>query len=147
MDYAKDQRRILNTAGEGRWHIRSLSPHTPFTHMPNFNKIFLIGNLTHDPELKKTPEGVAVATFSVATNHTYRKADETTTERVCFVDVVVWDTLAKQCAKSLKKGQSVFVEGRLEYHTWEDDEGQKRYKHEVYAQTVQFLSPKENKSP
>ena len=115
--------------------------------MPNLNRIFLIGNLTHDPELKKTNEDVPVTTFALGINHTYRKADGTTVERVCFVNVVAWDALAKQCAESLKKGQSVFVEGRLEYQTWENDDGQKQSKHEVYAQAVQFLSPPDKTNP
>ena len=115
--------------------------------MPNFNKIFLIGNLTHDPKLKKTSAGVSVVTFTVAINHTSRKADGTTDERVCFVDVVAWDTLADACTGSLKKGSRVFVEGRLDFHTWEGDDGKKQSKHGVSAFCVQFLSPKENRSP
>ncbi len=108
--------------------------------MPNFNKVFLIGNLTHDPELNETPSGTKVATFGVAANCKFRKADGTQDERTCFVDVVVWDWLAETCAHYLKKGKRVFIEGRLEYCVWEAD-GQRRSKHEVHAKTVQFLSP------
>lgn len=108
--------------------------------MPAFNKIFLIGNLTHDPQMQETSAGAKVTTFGVATNHRYRKADGTVGEWVCFVDVVAWDRLAETCAAYLKKGKLVFVEGRLEYRVWEAD-GQRRSKHEVHAWTVQFLSP------
>ena len=108
--------------------------------MPNFNKVFLIGNLTSDPQLKETPHGTKVATFGFASHHTYRTADGTKEKKVCFVDIVVWDRLAETCAQYLTKGSPIFVEGRLEYRTWEVD-GNKRSKHEVHAKTVQFLSP------
>lgn len=112
--------------------------------MPSCNTVFLIGNLTHDPEVRETSSGVTVTTFAVATNRHFRKRDGTEGERVCFVDVVVWDTLASVCARYLKKGSRVFIEGRLEYQTWEQ-EGKKRRKHEVHAKSVQFLSPPEPK--
>ena len=111
--------------------------------MSNFNKIFLIGNLTRDPEIRQTSKGKRVATFGLATNHKYRKADGTAGERVCFVDVVVWEKLAENCEKYLKKGKLIFVEGRLEYRSWETD-GKIQSKLSVYAQTVEFLSPPSN---
>ena len=110
--------------------------------MPNFNRIFLLGNLTHDPQLTETASGVSVTNFSLATHEKYRKADDTDGERVCFVDIVTWDTLASQCAESLAKGSLVLVEGRLDYHIWEDNDGQKRSTHQISAFSVQFLSPK-----
>ena len=83
--------------------------------MPNFNRIFLIGNLTHAAPTTETAAGAAVTNFSTASNEKYRKTDGGEGERVCFVDVVTWDTLVQQCAESLKKGSLVFVEGRLDY--------------------------------
>ena len=114
--------------------------------MPTCNTIFLIGNLTRDPELKQTPSGKQVTTFGVATSRTFQKSDGAEGERVCFVDVVVWDRLAEVCAQYLAKGKLVFIEGRLEYRTWESEDG-KRSKHEVCAKTVQFLSPREEHPP
>ena len=108
--------------------------------MAYFNKVFLIGNLTDDPQLKETPHGTKVATFGFATHHTYRTADGIKEKEVCFVDIVVWDRLAETYAQYLKKGKQVFIEGRLHLSRWEND-GQKRSKHEVHAKTVQFLSP------
>ena len=107
--------------------------------MANLNKIFLIGNLTDDPQLKQVRSGKNVAVFGMATNERYRRADGTEEERVCFVDVVAWERQAELCAQYLKKGSLVFVEGRLVYRTWEDDNGQKRSKLDVYAFSVQFL--------
>ena len=108
--------------------------------MPNFNKVFLIGNLTHDPDLKKTASDGAVARFGLATNRTFHKADGTECEQVCFVEIVVWDALAEVCAQYLKKGKLVFIEGRLELKKWEKD-GLIHSKLFVNAQTVEFLSP------
>ncbi len=108
--------------------------------MTVFVPLCRLTDLTHDPELNETPSGTKVATFGVAANCKFRKADGTQDERTCFVDVVVWDWLAETCAHYLKKGKRVFIEGRLEYCVWEAD-GQRRSKHEVHAKTVQFLSP------
>ncbi len=106
--------------------------------MASFNKIMLMGNLTRDPELRYTPNGAAVSTLGLAVNHKYKQGDEWKDE-VCFVDITVWGKQAENCAEYLAKGRSVFVEGRLKMNTWETD-GQKRTKHEVVANTVQFLS-------
>ena len=108
--------------------------------MAHLNKVFLIGNLTHDPELKQTSSGAKVAQFGVATDYPYRRADGTEGKRVCFVDVVTWQRLAEVCAQFLRKGKLVFIEGRLEYRVWEQV-GQRRSKLEVHAKRVQFLSP------
>jgi len=107
--------------------------------MPNLNKIFLIGNLTNDPELRQTDSQTAVANFGLAVNRRVSK-DSEHQENVCFVDIVVFSKLAEACAKYLNKGKSVFVEGRLQLRTWEQEE-QTRNKLEVVAQNIQFLSP------
>lgn len=108
--------------------------------MPNFNKIFLIGNLTRDPENRSTTGGKTLTTFCIATNHTFTALDGKVGERVCFVDVVTWGTLARTCAGWLKKGKLVFIEGRLEKSTWEKD-SKTHSKLQVHATTVLFLSP------
>ena len=106
--------------------------------MPNLNKVFLMGNLTRDPELKFVPAGTAVASFGLATNRTYTTQSGERKEEVCFTRVVVWGRQAEACQQYLHKGSPVFVEGRLMYRTWEA-EGQKRSTLEVRADRVQFL--------
>lgn len=107
--------------------------------MPNFNKVFLMGHLTHDPTGKKTASGKAVASFAIAINRTFHTTDGAEKDTVCFVDVVAWEALAEVCAKYLKAGSPVFVEGELSDNRWEQD-GKKRKKLEVVARSVQFLS-------
>ncbi len=106
--------------------------------MASFNKVLLMGNLTRDPELRFTSNGSALAKFGLAVNRKY-KAGEEWKEEVCFVDITVWGKQAENCAEYLSKGRPVFIEGRLQFSTWETDDGQKRNKLEVVANTVQFL--------
>jgi len=103
-----------------------------------FNKVILIGNLTKNPELRYTPSGTPVASFGLAINRKYRQAEELK-EEVCFVDIVVFGKQAEHCGQYLSKGNGVIVDGRLQQRRWETDDGQKRSKHEVVAQTVTFL--------
>ena len=107
--------------------------------MPSLNKVFLMGNLTRDPELRYTASGSAVADFGIAVNRRYKQGDEWK-EDVCFVDITVWGKQAENCAEYLNKGRGVFIEGRLQFRSWESEEGQKRHKIEVVANNVQFLS-------
>ncbi|HXV27584.1 MAG TPA: single-stranded DNA-binding protein [bacterium] len=106
----------------------------------NLNKVMLIGNLTRDPELRYIPSGQAVTTFSVACNRTYNSQSGEKKEEVSFIRVVVWARHAEVCNEYLKKGSSVFVEGRLQSRSWEAQDGTKRSTLEVVAQNVQFLS-------
>jgi len=106
--------------------------------MANFNRVILAGNLTRDPELRYTPSGKAVASFGLAVNNRYKAGDEWK-EDTCFVDITVWGKQAENCAEYLSKGRNALVEGRLNYRTWETDEGQRRSKLEVVALNVQFL--------
>ena len=105
--------------------------------MASFNKVMLMGNLTRDPELRYTSNGSAVANFGLAVNRKFKQGDEWK-EDVCFVDITVWGKQGENCAEYLSKGRPAFVEGRLQYSTWESD-GQKKSKLEVVANTVQFL--------
>ncbi|MBU0477707.1 single-stranded DNA-binding protein [bacterium] len=107
--------------------------------MANLNKVFLMGNLTRDPELRYIPSGTAVSDFSIAINRFFKNKEGTKTEDTCFVRVVVWANQAESCAKYLSKGRPVFVEGRLQSRSWEDKDGQKRSALEVVAERVQFL--------
>ena len=107
--------------------------------MAGVNKVFLLGNLTRDPELRYTANGFAVAGFGIAVNRKY-KQDNEWKEEVCFVDITVWGKQGENCAEYLNKGSSAFIEGRLNFRSWETEQGQKRSKLEVVATNVQFLS-------
>jgi len=101
------------------------------------NKAIIIGNLTRDPEQKALPSGLAVTTFSVATNRVYKDKEGKKQEQVDYHNVVVFGRQAETAAQYLKKGQSVFVEGRMQTRSWEQD-GVKKYRTEVVADRVQF---------
>lgn len=107
-----------------------------------YNKVILIGNLTRDPELRYTPQGTPVATFSLAINYSYKQGDEWKKETT-FIDIVVFGKQAESCGQYLNKGSSALVEGRLQERRWESD-GQQRRKFEVVAQSVKFLSSKKS---
>jgi len=107
--------------------------------MASLNKVLLIGNLTRDPELRYIPSGSAVTNFSIAVNRVYKLQTGEKKEEVSFVRVVVWGRMAEVCNDYLKKGNPVFVEGRLQSRSWEAQDGQKRNTLEVIAVNIQFL--------
>ncbi len=107
--------------------------------MANLNKVFLIGNLTRDPELRYTPGGTAVANLGIAVNRRFKDSSGELKEEVCFLTVTVWDKQAEACCQYLTKGKPVFVEGVLQSRFWETAEGQKRSAIDVRAERVQFL--------
>ncbi len=107
--------------------------------MANLNKVFLIGNLTRDPELRYTPGGTAVANLGIAVNRKFKDSSGELKEEVCFLTVTVWDKQAEGCCQYLKKGRPVFVEGVLQSRFWETSDGQKRSAIDVRAERVQFL--------
>jgi single-strand DNA-binding protein len=106
--------------------------------MASLNQVVLLGNLTRDPEVRYTPTGTPVARLGLAVNNRVKQGDEWKDDP-CFIDVTVFGKQAESCGEYLSKGQPVLVEGRLQYRTWESQEGQKRSKHEVVAFRVQFL--------
>ena len=108
--------------------------------MASLNKVFLMGNLTRDPEVRHTPKGTAVGDLAMAINLTYRAQDGTEKEEVCYVDVVVWGRQAETCRDYLSKGAPIFVEGRLQLDQWDGPEGEKKSRLRVRADRVQFLS-------
>jgi len=101
------------------------------------NKAMLYGNLTRDPELRALPSGMNVVNFSIATNRTFKDRDGKKQEQTDFHNVVVFGRQADTVNQYLKKGSSVFVEGRMQTRSWEK-EGQKMYRTEVVADRVQF---------
>jgi len=108
-----------------------------------YNKVILVGNLTRDVELKYTPSGTAIAKFGLATNRTYK--DSVTGENkqeVMFIDITVFGRSAEVANQYLAKGRKVLVEGRLVLDQWVDSTGQKRSKHSIVAEKVQFMDSK-----
>ncbi len=111
--------------------------------MANLNKIFLMGNLTRDPELRFTPSGLAIANFGIAVNTPIGKDESgNTKQEVLFIDVVAFKKQAETISEYFKKGSPIFIEGRLRYRTWEDNNGNRRSKHEVTLNNFQFISSK-----
>src|SRR4051812_10593967 len=106
--------------------------------MAQLNKVMLIGNLTRDPEVRYTPKGSAVADIGIATNRTWRTESGEEKEEVCYVNVVVWGKQAEAAGKFLKKGRPIFVEGRLQFESWEKN-GEKRSSLKVHCERLQFL--------
>jgi single-strand DNA-binding protein len=104
----------------------------------SFNQVILMGNLTRDPELRQTPNGQNVCSFSLALNRSYKGSDGNWQEATDFIDVVAWGPLGERVAQYLNKGRPALVNGRLQSRSWEQD-GQKRSKVEVVAQDVTFL--------
>ncbi len=110
--------------------------------MASLNKVFLIGRLTRDPDLRYIPSGAAVVSFGLATSRVYTTQSGEKKEEVCFVRVVAWGRQAEVCNQYLNKGRLILVEGRLQYRSWETPEGGKRSTLEVRADRVQFLERK-----
>lgn len=108
--------------------------------MASLNKVFLIGNLTRDPELRYTAGGTAVADLNMAVNQRFvSRSTNERREEVVFVAITVWGKQAEACGEYLTKGSSLFVEGKLQLDTWESKDGQKRNRLRVVAQRVQFI--------
>jgi single-strand DNA-binding protein len=107
--------------------------------MASLNKVLLIGNLTRDPEVRYTPKGTAVADLGLAVSRNFKTETGEIKEEVCFLTVVAWGRQAETSGEYLKKGSPVFVEGRLQYDTWEKN-GEKRSTIKVHAERIQFLS-------
>jgi len=105
-----------------------------------------MGNLTRDPELRTTPSGAAVCSFSLALNRSYKNAEGSWVEATDFVDIVAWGPLGERVAQYLTKGRPALVNGRLQSRSWEQD-GQKRSKLEVVAQDVTFLGGGSGNAP
>ncbi len=105
----------------------------------SLNKVILIGNLTRDPELRYTPSGTAVATFTLATNRQWKTESGDTKEDAEFHRIVAWDKLAEICSQFLKKGRQAYVEGRLQTRKWQTKEGEDRYVTEVVISEMILL--------
>lgn len=103
------------------------------------NKVMLIGNLGRDPEMRYTPTGKPVTAFSLAVNRTWTTADGERHEDAEWFNIVAWGDLAERCNKYLRKGERVYVEGRLQTRSWESADGQKHSRTEVVAAEILML--------
>lgn len=111
------------------------------------NKVMVIGNLGADPEMRYTANGAAVTTFNVASNESWTDKQGEKQDRTEWFRVVTWNKLAETCAQYLTKGRQVYVEGRQQTRSWEDQSGQKRYLTELVAETVRFLGGRDEPAP
>lgn len=110
----------------------------------SLNRAQIIGNLTKEPEVRQTPNGSTVATFTVATNYTWKDQNGQKQEKAEFHNLVAWGRLAEICQSYLSKGQKVFIEGRIQTRDWEAEDGSRRYKTEIIAENMIMLSSRSN---
>ncbi len=108
--------------------------------MASLNKVLLIGNLGKDPEIRNLENGSMVATFSIATTEGYKDKSGNWHDQTEWHNIVAWRNLAEVAEKFLKKGSSVYVQGRLRTRTWEDKDGKKHYQTEVIADEIAALT-------
>jgi single-strand DNA-binding protein len=106
--------------------------------MANYNKVILMGNLTRDPELRYTPSGTPVCEFGMATNRTYTTRDGEQREETCFVNVTMWGRRGVVISEYFTKGRPIFIEGRLNYDSWETADG-RRSRLTVVAENFEFV--------
>src|SRR3990172_2374654 len=114
--------------------------------MSGFNKVILLGNLTKDPEIRYTPNGTPVANFALAVNRRFKQGGDIEDE-VCYVDIVVFEKQSDSCSQYINKGDSVLIDGRLQQKGGETEDGQKRSRMEVVAQSVQFMPKRQGTVP
>ncbi len=107
----------------------------------NLNKAMILGNVTRDPESRATASGQTVTTFGIATNRFFTDAQKQKQQKVEFHNIVAWGRLGEICAQYLKRGQLVFIEGRIENRSWEGQDGVKKFRTEIIAESMQ-MGPK-----
>jgi len=108
------------------------------------NKCFLIGRLGKDPEVRYTPDGTAVANFSIATDEVWKDKNGEKVQKTTWHNIVVWKRLAEICAEYLKKGSLVYIEGRIDNSKYNDKDGVVKYKSEIVASTMKMLGGKQD---
>jgi len=113
----------------------------------NLNKVFIIGNLTRDPELRTLPSGSSVSNFGVATNRIWINSAGEKQQEVQFHNVVIFGKQAETASQYLKKGSMIFIEGRIQTRTWQNQEGVKQYRTEIIAERMQFGPKKYSENP
>lgn len=108
----------------------------------DLNKAMIIGRLTRDPEMRNTPQGTPVCSFSVATNMRWKDASGNPQEKTEYHDVVAWRKLAEICGQYLRKGSRIYAEGRLQTRSWDDQQGVKKYRTEIILDNMIMLDSK-----
>jgi single-strand DNA-binding protein len=111
--------------------------------MANYNKIIMIGNLTRDPQMSYLPSQTPVVEFGLAVNRKWKSGDGQSREEVCFIDCRAYGKQAETLNQYVTKGQSILIEGRLQFDTWDDKQGGKRSKHRICVESFQFLGGNE----
>lgn len=111
--------------------------------MANLNKVMLIGNVGRDPEMRYTANGTAQTSFSLAVNRNYRGPDNEWKEDTEWFNIVAWRDQAERLSQSVTKGKQLYVEGRIQTRTWDDDQGVKHYRTEVIVERYQMLDRRE----
>jgi single-strand DNA-binding protein len=115
--------------------------------LAELNRVFMVGRLTKDPEIRQTTNGTPVTNFTIAVNRRYKNAAGEWKDETTFVGIVAWQKLAELCKQYLAKGRAVLVEGKLQTHSWETEDGQKRTLLEVRADRIEFLDRGETRQP
>ena len=116
--------------------------------MANFNKVYLMGNLTRDPEMRVTPKGTAICQFGMAVSRSWKDEAGQTREETAFVDIEAWGKQGEVISKYCTKGRPLFIEGRLKFDQWEDKtSGQKRSKLKVVLENFQFIGSRGDGAP
>lgn len=113
--------------------------------MAKLNKVFLMGNLTRDPDLRYTPSGTAIVSFGIAINRTWTGTDGEKKQDVCYVEISMFGRRAEVINEHFSKGNPIFIEGRLQFQQWEDKDRQKRNMLKVVAEDFQFIGNKGSK--
>jgi len=111
----------------------------PELKLAELNRVFLIGRLTKDPEVRQTSNGTPVTNFTIAINRKYKSVSGELKEDTTFVGIVAWQKLAELCKQFLAKGRAVLVEGKMQNRSWETEDGQKRSTLEIRADRIEFL--------
>lgn len=115
--------------------------------MRGVNKVILIGNLGKDPDLRYTPNGQSVASFPLATSSRWKDKNDEWQDKTEWHNIVIWGRQAEVCNEYLKKGSPVYIEGRIQYRSYEDKDGNKRYVTEIVAQQMRLLGRKGEEAP
>lgn len=115
--------------------------------MPQYNKVLLMGHFTRDPQLSYLPNQTAVVEFCLAANRRYKKQDGSQGEEVCFVDCQMFGKRAEVVNKYFKKGDPIFIEGRLKFDSWQAQDGSKKSKLRVFVENFEFVGERKAKEP
>ena len=107
--------------------------------MANLNRVFLMGNLTRDPELRYTPSGTPICEFGLAVNRRYQTRDGEQRDETCFLDVSMWGKRGVVISEYFQKGRPIFIEGRLKYDSWEGQDGKRKSRLTVVAENFEFV--------